>query len=77
MKPRPDVTKYVMALPDHCLTCGRAMSQEKALLYRGSQPVQSPGASSRPRKEELLVFPVIDPSMVAWTSVCPVHVVSQ
>lgn len=37
----------------------------------------TPAASSRPRKQELLVFPVIDPSTVAWTSVCPVHVVSQ
>lgn len=35
------------------------MSQEKALLYRGSQPVLLPAASSRPRKQELLVFPVI------------------
>lgn len=77
VKPCPNVTKYAMALPDHCLTCGRATSQEKALLYRGSQPVLPTAASSRPRKQKLLVFPVIGPSMVVCTSMCPVHTVSQ
>lgn len=40
-------------------------------------PVLPPAASSGPRKQELLVFSVMDPSAVAWTSVCPVCVVSQ
>lgn len=78
VKPCQNVTKYAMALPDHCLTCGRATSQEKALLYRGSPLyVLPPAASSRPRKQKLLVFPVIHPSMVVRTSMCPVHMVSR
>lgn len=75
VKPRLNVTKCAVALPDPCQACGGATSQEKALLYRGSQPVLLPAPSFRPRKQEL--FPVIDPSMVAWTSVCPVLVISQ
>lgn len=77
VKPRPNVTKCAVALPDPCHACGGATSQEKALLYWGSQLCSSLLASSRPRKQELLVFPVSDPSMAAWTSLCPVLVVSQ
>lgn len=41
------------------------MSQEKVLVLRGSQPVLLSALSYRPRKQELLVFPVIDNSVVA------------
>lgn len=45
--------------------CGGAISLQKALLLRDSQPVLLSAPSYRPRKQELLMFPAMDNSMVA------------
>lgn len=60
VKPRPNVTKCAVALPDPCHACGGATSQEKALLYWGSQLCSS-----------LLLPPDLE-NRSCWCSLCQI-----